>query len=213
MNPAEWLVRSAQRTPNAPALLRGDTVVADYDGFRARAAAMAGALTTQYEITPGDRVAIFMSNRTEYLEVMYGAWFAGATVVPINAKLHPKEAACIIEDADASLVFVSDEIRAALAEQSPDRKMLSVDGPGLRRVVRRAAGDRARRTGRRRYALAVLYLRHHRHAERRDAVGRQSGSDDICLFRGCGRRQSWAMHFFMLPRCPMAQVCTTSSES
>ena len=106
MNPAEWLVRTARLSPDGPALLQGERTVADYAAFAARAAAIGGALREQYNVHPGDRVAIFMKNRTEYLEVLYGAWFAGAVVVPINAKLHAKEAAWIIEDTDAEVVFV-----------------------------------------------------------------------------------------------------------
>ena len=33
-----------------------------------------------------------------YLELLYGIWFCGAAAVPINAKLHPREAAFIIAD-------------------------------------------------------------------------------------------------------------------
>ena len=44
MNPAEWLQRTAHRAPDAPALLSGETVVADYAEFARRAAAIGGAL-------------------------------------------------------------------------------------------------------------------------------------------------------------------------
>ena len=33
-----------------------------------------------------------MKTRVEYLEALYGIWWAGAVVAPINAKLHVKEA-------------------------------------------------------------------------------------------------------------------------
>ncbi len=127
MNPAEWLVRTARRTPDAPALMQGEDVVAGYDLFCARATSIGGALASRFGVSPGDRVALFMSNSTVYLEVLYGAWFAGAAVVPINAKLHPREAAWIIEDADASLVLVSDDIGEALSGLVAEREMLSVD--------------------------------------------------------------------------------------
>lgn len=127
MNPAEWLVRTARRTPDAPALLRGEDIVADYEVFCARAAAIGGALASQFGVARGDRVALFMSNATEYLEILYGAWFAGAAVVPINAKLHAREAAWIIEDADAKLVLVSDDLGAALSGLVAGREVLSVD--------------------------------------------------------------------------------------
>lgn len=132
MNPAEWLVRSARRWPEAPALLRGTKVRADYSEFTRRAAAIGGALEAE-GVRPGDRVAIFMSNRTEYLEVLYGAWFAGAAVVPINAKLHPKECSWIIEDAGAQIVFTSQDIGAGLSGvlPAPVRKVVDVNDPAF----------------------------------------------------------------------------------
>ena len=50
-----------------------------------------------------------LPNRLDYLELMYAAWFAGAAVVPINSKLHAREAAWIIENAQAKAAFVADE--------------------------------------------------------------------------------------------------------
>ena len=133
MNPAEWLVRAAKRTPNAPALLKGERLVADYATFAARAAAIGGALRDQYGVQPGDRVALFMKNRTEYLEVLYGIWFAGAVVVPINAKLHEKEAAWIVEHAEAGIVVVADGGEAGFRVVSPPcvREIISVDELGF----------------------------------------------------------------------------------
>jgi long-chain acyl-CoA synthetase len=93
MNLAEWLMQSAHLFPKAPALLQSDHVVADYATFAARAASIAGTLRDQYRIKPGDRVAVFMKNRTEYLEVLYAIWFIGSVAAPINAKRHAKEAA------------------------------------------------------------------------------------------------------------------------
>ncbi len=107
MNPAEWLLNTAKASPDAPALFHGIEEVANYAEFARRAAAIAGALAIR-GIGPGDRVAILMQNRTEYLEAMYGIWWAGAAAVPINAKLHAKEAAWIIENAGARLVFASE---------------------------------------------------------------------------------------------------------
>ena len=114
MNPAEWLSRTATRDPALPALLVGEKLVATYGDF-ARAAAGIGAALTGRGIGRGDRVAIFMSNRVEYLEALYGIWFAGAVAVPINAKLHPKEAEWIIGNAAASLVLSDDKLGPDLA--------------------------------------------------------------------------------------------------
>ncbi len=86
MNLSEWLVRTASRSPNAPALLSGKRVVAEYAEFARRVASLASALQARLGIGPGDRVAIVMSNCVEYLELLYATWFAGAAVVPINFK-------------------------------------------------------------------------------------------------------------------------------
>ncbi|MEQ9327247.1 MAG: AMP-binding protein [Rhodospirillales bacterium] len=129
MNPAEWLRRTATRTPDAPALLTGARLDADYAAFNRRAAAIGAALEAR-GIGRGDRVALFMANRTGYIEALYGTWYAGAAAVPVNAKLHPREAAWIVGDAEAALVF-SDAAHAtalgeAMAAGGPD--ILSLDG-------------------------------------------------------------------------------------
>src|SRR5437763_484084 len=116
MNLAEWLVRTARRSPDSPALLSGERVATDYAGFARGAASIATALQERLGITPGERVALMMRNCVEYLELMYGAWFAGAVVVPINSKLHPKEAAWIIENAEAKVAFVSGELANGIAK-------------------------------------------------------------------------------------------------
>lgn len=120
MNPAEWLRRSARLTPDAPALMHGRQVVADYAGFYARAAAIGGSLVARFGTGPGSRVAIFMTNRTEYLEAMYGVWMTGAAVIPINAKLHVREAAWIIADAQADVALISGDVGGDLAAVAPD---------------------------------------------------------------------------------------------
>lgn len=127
MNPAEWLRRTARLHPDSPALLRGADVVADYVTFARRAAGLGGYLAQHHGIGRGDRVGVFMNNRSEYLEALYAIWFTGAAVVPINARLHPREARNIAEDADVALIFVSDDVGAALTAITPDRKLLSVD--------------------------------------------------------------------------------------
>lgn len=56
-----------------------------------------------------------MRNTPDYLVVLYGIWWAGAAAVPINAKLHPREIAWIVENAGARLVVVTPD----LAEAAP----------------------------------------------------------------------------------------------
>lgn len=117
MNIAIWLERTAQAAGDQPALMLGEQVVADYGAFWGRAAALAAALQVQ-GLQPGDRMGIFAKNCPEYLVCFYAIWIAGAAAVPINAKLHAKEAAWILSDGGANACFVSPDLAADLAEAS-----------------------------------------------------------------------------------------------
>src|ERR1700719_3793145 len=120
MNVAEWLAASARLRPDAPALLTGFDLDADYATFARRAAAIGAALSRDHHIAPGDRVGLFATNCTQYLECLYGIWWIGAVAIPINAKLHGREATWICADAGAKLTFISDDTVAALREASAD---------------------------------------------------------------------------------------------
>lgn len=136
MNIAQWLAASARLHPDAPALLSGTTVEADYAGFARRAASIGAGLRRDYGIEPGDRVALFMSNCTAYLECLYAVWWIGAAVIPINAKLHGREAAWICDNAGSTLALVDDDSAAALSAVMEDMpagmRMLSVESADYR---------------------------------------------------------------------------------
>ena len=108
MNLATWIVRHGQQRPDAPAIAEGRSVHATWAQFTQRSAAISGGLTA-LGLVPGDRVAIVMRNRPEYLEVQFGAWHAGLVAVPVNARLHPDEIAYILEDSGARVVFTDPE--------------------------------------------------------------------------------------------------------
>src|SRR6202161_4340476 len=146
MNIAEWLAATAKLRPEAPALLTGFDLDADYQTSARRAAAIAAALARDHKIVPGDRVAVFASNCTQYLESLYGIWWMGAAAIPINAKLHGREAAWICSDAGAKLAFVSDDTVGALMEAKaglpPSMKLVSLDSEAYR-AMREGEGDPA----------------------------------------------------------------------
>ncbi len=55
---------------------------------------------------PGDRVAILAENLPEYVEMYYGVPSAGMALTFLNYRLHPKEWAWIINNAEASVLVV-----------------------------------------------------------------------------------------------------------
>lgn len=105
MNIANWLDDAGRRWPERPALFEGQRQVADYGAFAALVRNRATQLIDEHNIVPGDRVALFMKNCCQYLELLYAVWWVGAVAVPINCKLHAVEAGWILEDAQARLIF------------------------------------------------------------------------------------------------------------
>ncbi|QTN29926.1 AMP-binding protein [Rhodoferax sp. AJA081-3] len=133
MNIVQLLVRAARVHADRPAVLLGGALQLDYGQLAARASHLAAYLRQTLALQAGDRVAIYMTNHVAYLEILYAAWWAGLAVVPINAKLHPKELAFIVDDAKASVLFVTDDLADTLGPVLPDvptlRKVLT---PGQR---------------------------------------------------------------------------------
>ncbi len=125
MNIGLWLARRAAVDGARPALFLGQEQVADYAAFHDSAARVAAWLIGG-GIKPGDRVAIFMKNCPDYLITLYGIWYAGAAAVPINAKLHGREAAYVLSDSGAGLVFTSTGLDAALTEAAVEAEIVDL---------------------------------------------------------------------------------------
>ncbi len=102
MNIAHWLARRGAIDPSRPALFYDEGLVCDYGTLHANAKRVAAGLRARGTAV-GDRVGIFMSNHPDWLLGLYGILYAGAVAVPINAKLHPREAAFILEDSGATV--------------------------------------------------------------------------------------------------------------
>ncbi|MFD9720253.1 class I adenylate-forming enzyme family protein [Streptomyces sp. NPDC059076] len=127
MNIAHWLAATALRTPGAPALLTGERVDSDYAAFAASSASVGAWLATEHGVTPGDRVALHLTNSARYLECLYGIWWCGAVAVPVNRKLTAGERAAVIEDAGATLVFT--DTKATGGETDPSEAMDRANRP------------------------------------------------------------------------------------
>ena len=109
-----WLLsRSAQMWPARTAVAEGARPLHDYASFAARVATQAAAMRTS-GLAAGDRVALVARNHPAYLEALFACWWAGLVAVPVNAKLHPKELAWVLDDAGARWAFVDEEWHAAL---------------------------------------------------------------------------------------------------
>jgi len=128
MNLANLLRRAARVSPQSWAVAVGDENRWRYGELAGRVAALAGCLRGRFGLQPGDRVALALRNSSQYLELLFAAWQAGLTAVPINAKLHPREFEYILDHSGAGLCFVSTDLAEGIAGvAAPGLRVLSVD--------------------------------------------------------------------------------------
>jgi len=105
--PARW-------NADGRAIVHGDRTVHTWRTFAEAVARRSAALRTSLGVAPGDRVVLFAPNCPEYLEVLFSIWHAGAVAAPVNGKLHPREAAELVERSGATVCFVADELAGGL---------------------------------------------------------------------------------------------------
>jgi long-chain acyl-CoA synthetase len=127
MNQAAMLAKAAWSHGTRPAVSLGQDVKLNYRQLSEKVARLAGGLQS-LDLAPGARIALVMKNVPEYVEVLYAVWHAGFAAVPINAKLHPREYAYILENSGASLCFASSEMMADVAG-------LQAELPALQQIV------------------------------------------------------------------------------
>jgi long-chain acyl-CoA synthetase len=103
-NIAEFLRASAQRHPDAPCLVAGESVHSWIDIDRAVDAFAAGLV--QRGLHAGDRVAILLGNCVEFVVAYYGAARAGLVSVPLNPAYTSAEVAVLLDDSGARMLIV-----------------------------------------------------------------------------------------------------------
>jgi long-chain acyl-CoA synthetase len=139
VNLARHLARAARAFPDRPALARGATVVATWRQMAMQAARLAGGLRVTLGLAPGERVALVMRNSPAYAELLYACWHAGLAAVPVNAKLHPKELAYIIDHSQARVVLASDDhaqdVASAVADAGAAARVIVIDGADYARLA------------------------------------------------------------------------------
>src|SRR5882762_9946451 len=128
MNLAHLLLQSARRLPERPALAAGRQAVRTYRELAARVSGISFSLRSRFKLAPGDRVALAMKNCPEYYEVLFACWHAGLVAVPMNAKLHAKEFAYILENSGAKACFVTPDLESAIPTGTAIREIGKLRG-------------------------------------------------------------------------------------
>ncbi|MBP6995247.1 MAG: AMP-binding protein [Phycicoccus sp.] len=128
MNLAQWIARQGRQRPDAPALAEGERLHATWAEWAQATASLGSTLRADHDLAEGDRVAIVMRNRPQYLEALFATWHAGLVAVPVNARLHREEIGFILQDSGARLVITDDE-------HADDALSLVPDVPALRSAI------------------------------------------------------------------------------
>jgi len=84
-------------------------------------------------LSTGDHIAVLLENRPEMFEIVWAALRTGLYVTPINWHLSAEEAAYIVADCEASVLFASASLPSVLDELAdvggPLRERVAVGGP------------------------------------------------------------------------------------
>jgi long-chain acyl-CoA synthetase len=129
MNLATAFAASVEKRPDKIALFWGDSEFS-YATLAAQSGAVTAALTGKFGVKPGDRVALWLKNRPEFIPAVFGILSAGAVLVPINNFLKPDEVNYILKDGAIDVVITDDELAVhvpALQATRPQLKLFKVE--------------------------------------------------------------------------------------
>ena len=107
----DWLGRRASLSPEKVAILDAlhDNQPITYQGWNRRANRLANFYRDGLGLRKGDRVAIYATNRVEYLDALFACNKLGAILQVLNWRLTPRELASIINDAAPRVLLYSQE--------------------------------------------------------------------------------------------------------
>lgn len=102
------VARHAHERPDHPAL-RCRGVTTTYAQLHDRSSRLAGALAGR-GVGRGDRVAVVMMNRSEFVEVLLATTRLGAIAIPVNFRLTPAEVRYVLDDSGAQVVVTETDL-------------------------------------------------------------------------------------------------------
>jgi fatty-acyl-CoA synthase len=114
LNIGEWISKRAIIQPDKPFLTEKNKIYSNRQ-FNERVNKTAHALG-HLGITKGERVAILMSNCSEFLEIFFACAKTGAIMVPLNFRLAVPELIYILNDSGPSALIYSSEFASKVQE-------------------------------------------------------------------------------------------------
>jgi long-chain acyl-CoA synthetase len=129
VNLAAAFAASVEQRPEKIALYWGESEYT-YAAVFVQSRAVAAELTGSFGVKPGDRVALWLKNRPEFIPAVFGILGADAVLVPINNFLKPDEVNYILRDSGTDVLITEDELAAhtpALLAARPQLKIFKVE--------------------------------------------------------------------------------------
>lgn len=135
LHSAFWAAIDA--APDRPAIFWGaDTLT--YDELGQLTANAIARLSAAGAVGPGDRVALWLKNRPEFIVCLFASLSVGAVVVPVNTFYKAPEAAHLLNDCGATVLITEAAFREGAehcAAGNPSLRVVDVEelrgGPGL----------------------------------------------------------------------------------
>jgi fatty-acyl-CoA synthase len=115
MNVGEWVFKRALTYPEGPFLKEEDERSFTNLEFNERVNRMAHALTA-WGVAGGERVAVLMTNTSEFLEIFFACAKTGAIMAPLNFRLAVPELIYILRDCAPRVLVYSAEFAAKAGE-------------------------------------------------------------------------------------------------
>jgi len=179
---ADIILLGAAEKPDEEMIIFGDERIT-WQQMKDRSSQVANALRAD-GVGPGDRVAYVDKNGPEYFELAFACGFMNAVTVAVNWRLTPIEMTYIINDAQANVLVIHEELAehlAAMEGDLPDVHRVVVIGShdthisyqewrGQQSTIHRNGSGRYHP---RRRIHAALHVGHHRHAQRGTTHQRQ----------------------------------------
>jgi fatty-acyl-CoA synthase len=126
---------SATRFPDKPFILFYDTALT-YGEFKDESERIAGFLQQDCGVKAGDRVLLYMQNSPQWILAYYGILRANAVVVPVNPMNRTEELRHFVDDSQAEVAIVPQDLYAQIAPLVGD-----TPGQGIRQVLVAAYSD------------------------------------------------------------------------
>ena len=130
MNVGQAVAQAAMRNPSGVAVF-DDSGSLTYQQLDQMSNRLARGMVELWECVPGDRVAVYLPNRKEVVELLVASAKAGLVYVGLNFRLDDRELTAVLTNAEPRIMFTCGEFFERLEPFAKefDFRLISIDAP------------------------------------------------------------------------------------